>query len=249
MNVMFQCALGLLSCAALWGQSSVSVWPAAALSAPGTAALAPVVLTNLPLGFSQEIAASFSQRCLFTPVTVGQSNASAGLECTTLSGDPRLLVRQGTRLTRAGYTLLPNEQLMKSGSLVLGTITWGIDMLQDDGINTPAFQSVARAEDPQLTCTVGPEGTQVTRTVRSIVDFTFNEPLNVLYVETIHDRTTFTLPTQLPANAPSACPGPAFDASLTMPAVQETTRTLIRVRGFNNASPPQGGVMSSAAVR
>jgi len=182
MTLMFKWMLGLLSCAALWGQSSASAWPVAALAAPGTAAPAPapVTLTNLPLGFTQEIAASFSQRGMFTPVTVGLSSANAGLECATLSGDPRLLERQGTRLTRAGYTLLPNEQLVKSGNLVLGTITWGIDLLQDDGINTPAFQSLARADDPQLTCTVGPEGTQLTRTVRSIVDFTFNEPLNVL---------------------------------------------------------------------
>ncbi|MCC6390707.1 MAG: hypothetical protein IT167_08895 [Bryobacterales bacterium] len=249
MTLMFKWMPGFLSCAAPWGQSSAPAWPVAALSAPGTAAPAPapVTLTNLPLGFTEEIAASFSQRCMFTPVTVGRSSTNAGLECATLSGDPRLLVRQGTRLTRAGYTLLPNEQPVKSGSLVPGSILWGIDLLQDDGINRPAIQSLARAEDPQLTCTVGPEGTQLTRSVRSIVDFTFNEPLNVLYVETINSRTTFALPAQMATSAPAACPGPAFDSTLTMPAMQETTRTLVRVRGFNNASPPQGGVSSSAA--
>lgn len=231
--------VGLLAASMAYAQSPSDLqWPTIALAAPGSANLAPVLLTSLPVGFSQDTIATFSQRCSLTPPTTGTGTTQVAPQviCDVGSGNPRTLLRQGTLLTRTGDTLLGNEQAFTQGTAAIGTITAGIDLLQDNVVTTqpPAIQNLLRLDTPELSCTTS--ANVATRTERSIIGFAFNEPLNVLYVVTLNSKTYYSVDPQR-ADA-LACSVPM---GAVVPFVQDTTRTLIRVKGFNAAAPVPAG--------
>jgi hypothetical protein len=230
------CVVGLLAASVAHAQSTTDVqWPAIALAAPGTANLTSARLTSLPVGFTQDTVATFSQRCSFAPPTTaaaGAVQATPQMTCDIGSGNPKLLVRQGTLLTRTGDTLLANEQAFTQGTAALGTITAGVDLLQENLQTTQStIRNLLRVENPELSCATS--GNVATRTERSILGFTFNEPLNVLYVLTLNSKTYYAVDPQ--RIDPLACVVPT---GVAVPFIQDTTRTLIRVKGFSAAMPP-----------
>src|ERR1700752_3457983 len=90
--------VGLLAATMAYAQSPSDLqWPAIALAAPGTANMSPAQLTSLPVGYTQDTIATFSQRCSFTPATsgTGTTQVASQMTCDIGSGNPRMLVRQG----------------------------------------------------------------------------------------------------------------------------------------------------------
>ncbi|MBS1825877.1 MAG: hypothetical protein JST93_11195 [Acidobacteria bacterium] len=229
-----KCTLFLFLAAAAWGQSG-GQWPTQSIAAPGTAGLPMVNMTSLPTGFTTEVVASLTEQCMPAQQTGAASTQRPQLECTTLSGNPTLMIRQGTRLTRAGETLLPTERAVTQQGIALGTNIEGLELIDEGfGQTTPFLRTLARVETPELSCTVSPAGQSVL-THRGIQSFVFNDPLNVLYVETIHSKTTFAPATTTTPGATGFCGASTTVAEF--PIFHESTRTLIRVRGFNNVRP------------
>ena len=116
----------------------------------------------------------------------------------------------------------------------------GVDVLEE-GVQTAAsIRSLVRVESPELTCVASQQAGVSIRTQRAISGFVFNEPLNVLYVETIHSKTYYaTTGVAAPGSGGScgAANGATGTTAMEVPMLQDTTRTLLRVRGFNNARP------------
>ncbi len=234
--------LGLLTASMLWSQTSPAVpFPAVTLSPPGTAPLPAVLLTSIPAGFAQQVVSSVSQRCTATPV----ENQAPASECSVLSGDPRLLIRQGTRLTPAGNSLLNREQTVALSTGQSAVLIAGIDILDESNPLLPAIRTFAGLDNPQVTCDlVSPD--QATRTERNIVTFTFNEPLKTLYVVTLHSKTYYGIPPGSPPDL--ACVSPLIAASSGVPVVEDTTRTLIRVIGPFDDREVQSSLQKSVEV-
>lgn len=234
MPISSKCTLVLFLAAAAWGQSG-GQWPAQSIAAPGTAGLPMVNMAALPAGFTTEVVASLTEQCLPAQQTGAAATQRPQLSCTVLSGNPTLMIRQGTRLTRAGETLLPAERAVTQQGNPLGTNIEGIQLIEESlGPSTPGLRTLARVEAPELSCTVSTTGQSVL-THRGIQGFVFNDPLNVLYVETIHSKTTFAPATATTPGAAGFCGASTTVAEF--PLLHESTRTLIRVRGFNNARP------------
>lgn len=233
MNTLTQCAFALFVASAAWGQQGVQ-WPTQSIAAPGTAGLPVVSITAAPTGFTSEIVANLSERCAQAQQTGPTMTAGAALVCTTLSGDARMMVRHGTRLTRAGDTLLPTERTVTQQGTTLGMLVEGLEQLEEDllGQSAPVLRTLVRVDMPDLSCIVSTNGQSVL-TRRGIQGFVFNEPLNVLYVETVHSRTTFATAGSVTAGTAGFCGTSATE----FPVLHESTRTLIRVRGFNHVRP------------
>lgn len=231
--------LGLLSASILWSQTSPTVpFPVVTLTPPGTATLPPVLLTSLPAGFAQQLVTSFSQRCTATPV----QNETPASECSVLSGDPRLLIRQGTRLTPTGNSLLNREQTVALSTGQSATLVTGIDILDEKNALLPTIRSFFNLENPQVTCEQV-SSDQAVRTERNIVTYNFNEPLNALYVLTIHSKTYYGIPPGSPPEV--ACVSPLIAASSGIPVVEDSTRSLIRVVGRFDDGAVQSGLQTS----
>lgn len=232
---LMQCALALWLSPMVWGQAG-GQWPTQAIAAPGTVGLPVVTITAVPTGFTSEIVANLTEQCAPAQQMGTTTVTRAALECTTLSGDPRLMMRQGSRITRAGDTLLPTERTIEQQGASLGTLVEGVEVLEENllGQMAPVLRGLVKVDAPELSCSVSPSG-QAVLVRRGIQGFVFNEPLNVLYVETIHSRTTFAAAQVGTPGMMGSCGTSATGAEY--PVLHESTRTLIRVRGFNNVRP------------
>ncbi|MFN7934668.1 MAG: hypothetical protein U0R19_15165 [Bryobacteraceae bacterium] len=234
MSTFSKCTLVLLLSAAAWGQSG-GQWPVQTIAAPGTAGLPMVNITSLPTGYTTEVVASLIEQCMPSQQTGTPATQPPQLQCTTISGNPTLMIRQGTRLTRAGETLLPTERAVTQQGIPLGTNIEGLELIDEGlGQSTPVLRSLTRVETPELSCTVSPGGQSVL-THKGIQSFVFNDPLNILYVETIHSRTTFAPATTTTPGSTGFCGASTTVAEF--PILHESTRTLLRIRGFNNVRP------------
>jgi hypothetical protein len=170
--------------------------------------------------------ASFSERCVATPVS---SQSPASTNCTTLSGEERLLTRQGSRLTPIGNSLLERHDTTTQSDDPWAMVISGIDILDESNPLSPTIRTFATVDNPLITCVVSGSD-QVTRTERGIVSFTFNEPLNALYVLTRHRKMYYQFPAGV-TPGPNSCVSPSVAASQGTPIVEDSTQTLIRVIG------------------
>lgn len=238
MKTVSVCVLGFF--AVMTASSQTVQFPTVPIAAPGTAGPSAVMLTGLSVGLTAEVVTSISERCV-PPQTSGATASTAAVAgladftCTPVSGNPRLLMRQGGLLTRTGDSLLPSErQVTTQQNVLLGSLTEGVDLLQE-GNSGPQIRQLARVETPDLSCAVQSGSGQAVLTRRGIAGFTFNDPLNVLYVETVHSRTHYSAP--IPgATAPQPCTAGSVTTG-GIPFLLEVTRTLVRVTGFNNTRP------------
>jgi hypothetical protein len=106
--------------------------------------------------------------------------------------------------------------------------------LLQENLQTPqsTIRNLLKVENAELSCSTS--GSVATRTERSILGFTFNEPLNVLYVLTMNSKTYYSVDPQ--RTDPLACVVPT---GAVVPFIQDTTRTLVRVKGFSAMPPSQ----------
>ena len=214
------------------------VYPVVSVAPPGTTTPAPVLLVQMPTGFAQQIVTSFSQRCITTPAssTPGSTfgEGLAATTCTTLAGDRRLLNRSGSALLPNGSSLLGRQSANQTGNLEdLPTI--GIDILDESSPLNPAIREFATLDNGQVNCIVSGSG-QATRSERSIVWFTYNEPLNTLYVLTRNSTRFYQFPTGVTPGS-SSCVDPSVATEAGVQVVEDRTDALIRVVGpFNNSN-------------
>jgi hypothetical protein len=239
-----KCVSALFLATLAWGQSQVE-WPTQSVGAPGTTGLAVVNVTPVGAGYTAEVVATVTERCVPPTTTVGTPTTPTtpitapvtgrpALVCSTVSGNPRLLRRQGSQLTRGGDTLLTVDRDVLQQGTSLGTNMEALELLEENmsSPTMPTLRTIARVESPELSCVVSTNGQSVL-THRGIQSYVFNEPLNVLFVETIHSKTTFSAPTAV--GATGLC-GRTVNGT-EYPILHEETRTLVRIRGFNPTRP------------
>ena len=262
MKTWMKCSFGVLFAAVAWCQTPQ--FPVTPVTPPGTAGLAPVLITALGTGFSSEIVTTVRQQCTYmqqntpnvmTPIDNNELTMHDGnWDCRTVSGDPRLLMRQGTLLTRSGDTLLASHREVMKNNNVIGTLVDGIDILEENLQSTGTIRNLVRVDAPELSCEASTQAGQYVKTEKGISGFVFNEPLNVMYVETIHSKTYYAATgntTGSPTSGqvgtcglrtnnttpPTNNPGMTPTVPAEIPVMQEVTRTLLRVRGFFDARP------------
>jgi hypothetical protein len=160
-----------------------------------------------------------------------------------LSGDRRLLNREGTRLTPNGSSLLERHNTSTQNADPEDAPIIGIDILDESNPLSPTIREFASV-DATVNCIVSGSD-QLTRTERSIVWFTFNEPLNTLYVLTRNSTSFYQFPTGVTPD-PNGCVETSVAAQAGTQVVEDSTETLIRVIGPFSDSNVQSSLPPAA---